>query len=201
MHRLLPLRLAVFAGALLLALPGCSILPEPQTDPTRFFVLTEPAPNATEATRPHALVIGLLPLEVPSYLADSRAMAVLDAGHQVTYRDFDRWAEPLDHGMTRVLRGALANTDPIQRVLVPPFPLQPARAYDLQVRIIDAAPATDGSLHLTLRYALVSPDGKQVLEGNYDHPGGRWDGSPADFARGLGEALQQAAVAIARRLD
>ncbi len=193
------LRLFVLGALALAAFTGCQILPEAQPDPTRFFVLAEPAPTDTPPAA-DALVLGLLPLEVPAYLADTRAMAVLDDDNQVTFRDFDRWAEPLDKGMARVLRGALANQPVISRVLTPPFPLQPERAYDLQVRIIDAAPTAAGPLRFTLSYTLVSPDGKQYQNGNYTATGVNWDGTPAGLARGLSAALAEAAAAIATGL-
>ncbi len=194
-----PIRLPVLAllGTFALTfLTGCQILPEAQPDPTRFFLLDEPAPVAS-APATDAVTIGLLPIEVPVYLADSPAMAVLDNRNQVTYRDFDRWAEPLDKGMTRVLRGALANQAPIARVLAPPFPLQPERAYDLQVRIVDAAPTAAGTLRFTLSYTLSAPSGTLYRNGNYTHPASTWDGTPADLARGLSDALTAAAQTIA----
>ncbi len=192
---LLPLLL----GAVLL-LTGCQILPEAQPDPTRFFLLDEPAPTRDAALSADAVTLGLLPLEVPVYLADSPAMAVLDSSNQVTYRDFDRWAEPLDKGMTRVLRGALANQTRIARVLTPPFPLQPARAYDLQVRIIDAATTTAGTLRFTVSYTLSAPDGKLHRTGSYTAMNTPWDGTPADLARGLSNELASVARAIAGNL-
>ncbi|WP_221032816.1 PqiC family protein [Actomonas aquatica] len=194
-----PSILPLLLGAVLL-LTGCQILPEAQPDPTRFFRLDEPAPSTT-APASDAAVLGLLPIEVPAYLLDARAMAVLDADLQVSYRDFDRWAEPLDEGMSRVLRGALANAPQIQRVLIPPFPLQPERDYDLQIRIVEAAPLRSGSLRFVLRYDLASPDGAKYHSGEYTASGIAWDGTPADLARGLSTALQQAGAAIAAELE
>lgn len=198
MIRRIPLALGALLSALAL-FTGCQILPEATPDPTRYFVLEEPAPSTTAAA-PGAAVIGLLPLEVPAYLLDARAMAVRDGANQITYREFDRWAEALDHGMARVLRGALTNQATVQRVLVPPFPLQPARDFDLSVRIIEAAPTVSGSLRFTAAYTLSSPSGSQVITGSFTATGISWDNTPADLARGLSQALDRAATAIATEL-
>ena len=46
------------------------------------------------------------------------------------------------------------------------------------MRIIDAAPTSAGALRFTLRYDLISPDGKLYRNGTYTRTDLPWDGSP-----------------------
>jgi uncharacterized lipoprotein YmbA len=101
------LAVAAAAGA-------CSLL-EPREDPTRLFVLTSigetaasaaPAADAAPADAAKGW-IGLGPVTVPSYL--ERPEIVRRASeHELAPARSDRWAEPLDRAVLRVLAQDLA---------------------------------------------------------------------------------------------
>ncbi len=174
------------------------MLPEPTTDPTRFFVLENSAAGGDAAAPATSnVIVGLLPIEVPAYLLDHRALAFKTADNEIRFRDFDRWAEPLDEGIARLLRDGLEHEAGIGRVLVPPFPLQPARTFDLQVRVLECTAVIDGNVRFILSYQLVAPDGKLHRQGVYSSTDLAWNGESADLARQLSAAVVAAARTIA----
>ena len=90
-------------GALLVlgALPACSLAPK--ADPSQFFVLTSAsATQASVGDRDLDLAIGLGPVSVPEYLR--RPQMVTRVGpNQISYAEYERWAEPLDNSLVQVL--------------------------------------------------------------------------------------------------
>jgi ABC-type uncharacterized transport system auxiliary subunit len=84
--------------ALLVA--GCNLLPEPQPDRTRHFTLSAPTAAAPGG-------VDVRPVLLAGHLRN-RALAVRIAENEVAYLDDARWAEPLDAGLTEVLRAELA---------------------------------------------------------------------------------------------
>lgn len=92
-------------GALLalagLAFSACSVLPEPQSDPVRYFTLSG-APAGAPA--PDAMVVR--PVRLAGHLRN-RNMAVRVSENEVAYLEDVRWAEPLDEAITQILRNRL----------------------------------------------------------------------------------------------
>lgn len=189
---------AVTASALLLG--GCQVIPEPQEDPTQFYVLTHP--NATDLNLDgiQGITLGLHEIRLPVYLGDSRAMAVRNSGNRLTYRDFDRWAEPLDEGIERVLRISLSVTPEVGRVLTLPFPAGIERDYDLQVTVL-AAEGLDTSdqkrVGFAMDYSLLTPDGELVTHGLYRAPLRNWDGTASDLAAKISQSIVDSTDVIA----
>ncbi|MCC5022292.1 MAG: membrane integrity-associated transporter subunit PqiC [Candidatus Synoicihabitans palmerolidicus] len=193
--------LLLLASAALLLTSSCSIIPEASSDPTRFFVLEDlAASTALDAPANDGVTLGLLPIEVTAYLVDSRAIAVTTSANEVTFRNFDRWAEPLDEGIARVLRTALSRQVSVKQVLVPPFPLTPARDYDLSIRLSECTGLQSGSIRYSLAFALTRPDGTLFKQGSFLRDDTPWSGESDDLARLLSQATASAAQSIAAEL-
>jgi uncharacterized protein len=122
------------AAALGLLLAGCSFL-EPRADPTRFFVLS-PVTDAGAAVADPGLAIVLGPVLVPDYLV--RPEIVSRTGpNQVDPSRLDRWAEPIDRALVRVLCLDLAALLPRSSVVA--FPAAAGAKPDVTIEIeIDA---------------------------------------------------------------
>ncbi|MCF3648252.1 PqiC family protein [Synoicihabitans lomoniglobus] len=193
------LQLCLAAVSLLLT-TGCNVIPAAKPDPTRFFVLEDGASTAASSSAPAGVAIGLLPIEVPAYLLDSRAIAVMTANHEITYRTFDRWAEPLDEGVTRVLRGALVQSDKINRVVMPPFPLNLTRDYELSISVLECTGVKNGPIRFSIAYTLTRPSGELQQQGKFIAPATSWTGDSGDLVAQLSAAVAAAAEAIAAEL-
>lgn len=160
----------------LMLLAGCSVIPEAQPDPTRFYVLTEKANVAGAVQTPaDGLRIGLRPVALPAYL-DKGALVVRQGEHEVDYRDYARWAEPLAAGIARVLAAQLLSDPAVARVQLHPFPFDQERDCDIAVSIVrcegvtgDGPPrarfaarveitTTGEEVHVLARRMFVAPD-------------------------------------------
>jgi uncharacterized lipoprotein YmbA len=197
-HRPLLLSVALLAG---LFTTACQIVPEAKPDPTRFFVLEDPgATMGSTRSKPDGATMGLLGIRLPVYLADSRAMAISSASQEIEFRDFERWAEPLDEGIERVLQSALGRAASVARVLTLPFGADVNRDYDVQVNVIDCEGFTSGSsqsAQFVCEYSIMDMDGELVAHGIYEATPATWNGTPGDLARLLSAAIVEGAAVIA----
>ena len=189
---------ALFAG-------GCNILPQPGPDPTRYFVLTDPAPGEKTFTRAEGgLVIGLRTLDLPGYLK-SRSMIVRDGANEIAYQDYARWAEPLEVGLGRALRLHLQDAPDVARLYAEPFPFDRMRDYDVGVRIVRCEGAVTngrGVARLTAAVEIIDVASNRIVARMwFKAPERAWDGR--DFgalARLLSEAATELGDAINQKL-
>jgi len=193
----LPALLAAGAGLLLSA--GCQILPEAQSDPTRFYVLSSTAAGA--ASTAGAPVVQLRPVEVADYLR-ARTIVVRRGGNEIEFREFARWGEPLEAGIARVLREELLARG-AGAVLPSGARREPAKAnFDLSVRVLAAEGGANGAVAFRAGWELrASEAGTIAARGDFRAAGVRWDGkNEAALAAGLSEAVGALAAEIAAAL-
>jgi hypothetical protein len=137
--------LALAAG---LGLAGCTLL-SPAPDPSRFFLLSA---SVAEAPGEAALALGIGPVRLPSYLAVSEVQ-VRASATEVRRSAIDRWAEPLEEGIARVLAQDLGVALGTREVVL--FPWFPEQRPDVQVA-------------LSVRRFELEPDGSGLLEALYE---------------------------------
>jgi uncharacterized lipoprotein YmbA len=173
--------LVLVAGLLGLLLGGCSVLPEAQVDPTRYYVLAGAAPAEVGAPAPaSALILGLKPVQLPPYL-EKISVAVRHGTNELVYNDYARWAEPLDAGIARVLRARLIASPAVSRVFAAPFPFDQARDYDIAVSVIRCEGAQAGGRSVA-RFAAVmeittgGESSRLVARRVFTAPERAWDG-------------------------
>jgi len=98
-----------FAATLvLLSLVGCGLNLEPQPNPTRYFLMSAVPSEPTAEPALSDLTIGVGPLWFAPYLTQSKLVTRVDA-NQVAFAEFERWAEPFDKHVERVLGQTLFN--------------------------------------------------------------------------------------------
>ncbi|MBK8475580.1 MAG: membrane integrity-associated transporter subunit PqiC [Opitutaceae bacterium] len=152
----------------LVTLAGCS-LPSAKPDPTRYYLLSAPAPAtapaAPAATR--AVTVGLCRIELPVYLR-SPAVVLRPGGTELRYAPEARWGEALGLGITRVLKESLRAQPAVRAVVAYPAPQAPTPDYEVAVSVLaceglmgPASPRTrfaarwrSGPPHRARRYSL-----------------------------------------------
>lgn len=189
--RRFPLARVVLAAAPLI-LAGCSLLPEPRPDPTRFYVL---AADAASAVTPGGPTVQLRAVEVAGYLRN-RPMVVRRAGSEIEFREHARWGEPLEQGVARVLSSGLR----ARGVSVAPAG---AVAPVLAVRVLACEGASDGAVIFRAAWELTG--GASPATGEFVAVGLRWDvKSEGSLATQLGAAVvslaEEVAAAASRKL-
>jgi len=167
-------------------LAGCNIAQPAQDDPTRYFVLSDPVGPAKEgAVAPGAARIGLKAVKIEGYLK-RREIVVRTGENEVEFRDYRRWAEPLEAALSRVLRARLLSSADVAQVSVEPFPTDQDRDFDVSVevrRCEGLAPRsgkTGASFVAIFEISTTGPNPRVVERKTFVAPDSAWDGTDYD---------------------
>lgn len=185
-----PLTLIALAG-LLCALAACNVVPPAQDDPTRYFVLSEPAVHPGQAAAASAGArIGLRAVKIESYLR-RREMVVRMGENEVQFRDYRRWAEPLESGVARVLRARLLASPDVAQVYTEPFPADQDRDFDVSIDVrrfegsVNPAGKYSASMSAAIEVSTTGPNAHVVARRVFVAPAAAWDGRDFDQLAGL----------------
>ena len=155
-----------------IGLAGCAV-----SDPTQYYALgefsarsagsTESASiGSTPASRTdptEAVSIGVGPVIVPGYLHRSQIVTRIGAD-QLELATFQRWAEPLEDGIARILAEQVSARVPTDRIVV--YPWRGAIARALQYQVVVAVMRFDGrqsgDVVLDARWRILSKDGAEL---------------------------------------
>jgi uncharacterized protein len=146
----------ILAGMLSIAGASCSFM-SPQSDPTRYYILTPiedgaGASASNNSARASSLSIGVGPVTLPDYLSRTEVVTRL-SGNQVEISPVDRWAEPLDRNFSRVLSQNLIEMLGTPRVAR--FPWGASKIdYQVQVNVYRFEPMANGSARLFARWTI-----------------------------------------------
>ena len=199
---MLPCTLLLLTAAGLLC-AGCSIL-GPLPDTSHFFTLaplpdTVAPPGNTGTETSSTMLLGLGPIELPPYL-DRHEIATRLSPTQVTYSGSDRWAEPLNVSVSRVLLQNLSHLLGTERIAMYPWSNAAKVDYQIEVELLNFEVTKEGEARLLARYGIFAGGSRRVLvarEASINHP------TPVDPAASvaalsatLGELSQEIAAAI-----
>ena len=188
--------LAASALGLMGVLAGCNVAQPAQDDPTRYFVLSEPA--ATTAASSGGARIGLRSVHIEGYLKH-REMVVRTGANEVEFRDYRRWAEPIDVALGRVLRASLLDSPAVAQVVAEPFPLDLERDYDVSIEfrrcegIATRSGGYGASFVATFEVSTTGASPRVVAHRTFVAPDSAWDGH--DFGQ-LASLLSADAAAL-----
>lgn len=177
-------------------LAGCSLVPAPTADPTRYFVLNDPEPGANEVPLvTEGVVVAVARVQVATYL-DRKPMVVRAAGNEVIYYDYDLWAEPPAAGIRRVVAAKLVDVPGIVQVVldVSSAPAADDLRVGLNVSRFEGVVKKDGTGYAHLMAMIeVSRGGAVVARKAFASPEISWDGKDMGA---LAAALSEAAAAL-----
>jgi hypothetical protein len=188
------------------ALTSCAFL-QPRADPTRFYVLT--APNATAppaaADQSARYKLGLRPIEIPAYLS-TKLMVARTGANEIHFAEFDRWAEPLAAGISRVLKAALSSANNVASVALN-SPGEETLDYEVRIQVLTCEgvrhKSAAGSIRLSLSWEIQSlgTNAPVLHRGNFNAAPAVWDGKDyGQLALQLSQAIADAGTALAADL-
>ena len=151
-----PVARAVIVGAALAvaaASSGCSVLEsfKAKPDPTRFFVLAASADTSKVGTFDPSKSVGLGPIEIPNYLQRPEVI-VRESATEIRPSAFDRWSEPLDKGIARVLAQNLSSALGLDRVTLFPWYSNQEPSYQVRIDFISFEPAANREARVVARW-------------------------------------------------
>lgn len=199
MRRLRRATLILGLGPFLLATVAlsalCSCVSFKRTPGARFFVLR----SLIEAKAPVAPVegsIGLLPARIPLALDRSQLVA-WTAPTELRLDELQRWAEPLDEGVTRTLAENLAALLPGDRILRWPWPSSASPRCRVAIELRVFGPQPDGAVRLEADVVLLAAQEERVLARRSFAEGRR---PTAGGAAASVDAMSELLAELARRI-
>lgn len=130
---------------LVLGFTGCVGGRSPQA---RFFQLQPPVDAAVAQKRlPSGITVSVKPVILESYLRQPQ-MAVRVKPQEVVYREFTRWAEPLDRNITRVVTDDLRKLFQTDRIAILPQIDDRSEMITLSIEVISFEAQPDGQVRL-----------------------------------------------------
>jgi uncharacterized lipoprotein YmbA len=184
--------------ALCLGLGACA------STPSRFYILntlpaSETVPAAAAEQGP---AVGVGPITFPKYL--DRPQIVTRAGrNQLTLAEFDRWAEPLQDNVSRVLAEDLARLIPTDHILLNPWPQSTTLDYQVQVEVLQFDGWLGGDSAFVARWSLLDQGEHELMNRKFylDAPtGGRDYDAMVVAMNQMLEALSRDIAAAIQRL-
>jgi uncharacterized lipoprotein YmbA len=186
------------AARLLLALTLPLLLPAclSSTPPSNYYML-----SATVATEPRGVEpsIGVGPITIPEYL-NRQSMVYSREGNRLHIDPYERWAEPLQNGIARVVSLNLAALLGTQSIQIFPWSASRAPDYGLALNLLELDADTERAA-LVVEWKLRRPNGQPVAR-QISHLSQPLDGTVSGerIAHAYSALLQQLAERVAREI-
>ncbi|HTY55540.1 MAG TPA: PqiC family protein [Candidatus Binataceae bacterium] len=198
-------RLMMALTALIALSAGCSVL-SPQEDRTRYFVLTPTSQSSSAAAEPsvagHELSIGLGPITLPRYLQRPEVITRLN-DTEFSVADHDRWGEPLDASVSRVLTQDLSSDLPNSQIVQFPWSKKIALDYRISVDFSRLERAADGKTMVQALWTIRTGKDNQLVQkatttaiGN---AGNDQNSASAALSQGIGQVSREIANSVEMR--
>ena len=182
---------AALAGSLTVFLGGCGSSPIPN-----YYLLTPNAQPSADASSD--LIIGVGPIEVSDFL-ERPQIAIHGGTNRLEIDELNRWAEPLDRAVVRVMALNLAALLGTQKITG--FPWRRDDRPDIAVRIaILALDRRHGQAVLGVRWVLVDTASERVVHqalDRYEQPSAS---EPELLAAAYSDLLAKLAADIVRQI-
>jgi uncharacterized lipoprotein YmbA len=141
-------------------LGGCSII-KVQPDRTNFYLLVPQSRKAPKTGVPEILKkvsIGVGPVSVPAYLKRSEIL-ILVRDTQIEPSQWDRWGEPLDKNIPRVLSENLSEAFDNNHIIRFPWYAQEAPDYQVELEIVRFDITAERKIVLTANWTVSEVTG------------------------------------------
>jgi len=156
------LRTVVSIGLLLTLVAGCAG-PSPRSKYYLLSALPDQETGQTTTAASDGLSIGIGPVSFPDYL-DRQQIVSRTGPNEITFSEFDRWAEPLKNNFMRVFKEDLIERLKTDSIFVYPWP--PGAVFEFQVSAdvtrFDAHPGDSAELDVQWMI-LRNHDGEVIL--------------------------------------
>lgn len=154
--------LTVIHGLALIVLAGCL---GKESTPSKYFLLTA-LPAATQSLLPEfaeSPTVAVSQTVLPAFL-DRPQIVTRRGRNEINYAEFDRWAEPLEEGFTRVLRENLGRFLKPQHVHAPPWSRQMRLDYEVHTIVTKfTANLNTDEVELVVLWRIAGPEGRATF--------------------------------------
>jgi len=184
----------LLALTLALTLAGCGTTPA-----STYYLLSAEATELPSGATPS---LGIGPVEIPEYL-NRNAFIYNRDGNKLHIASFERWAEPMDSGVSRVVSLNLASLLKTQNVQAYPWPNSERPEYAVAITLL-SLDANDNHASLVAEWRLHRPQSgetimRRISKIDYDMPAGPV--TAAEVAPAYSELLHQLSEIIAAEIS
>jgi uncharacterized lipoprotein YmbA len=188
------LKSLIVAVIMPIALLGCGTTPA-----SKYYLLSAEASSFPEGASPS---LGVGPIEIPEYL-NRNALIYSREGNRLHIANFERWAEPLDSSIGRVVRLNLASLLNTQNIQVYPWSDSERPEYALEVNVINMD-ANDEQARLVAEWRIYTPKSRETIARkisnlSYNMPAG--PATAAEVAPAYSKLLLQLSEIIAAEIS
>ena len=147
---------------LALALGGCMAISKSPS--SRFYALqTMDASQAGEKLNiPSSVIIGIGPVKVPEYL-NRPQIVTQDTNNLITFAEFDRWGEPLDLALLRLVSANLSVMLPDATLEICPWNLAIPVKYQVILDVVRLESRLDKDVALTVQWSVIDLENKKMM--------------------------------------
>jgi uncharacterized lipoprotein YmbA len=177
-----------------IALLGCGTTPA-----SKYYLLSAEASSFPDGASPS---VGVGPIEIPEYL-NRNALIYSREGNRLHIANFERWAEPLDSSIGRVVRLNLASLLNTQNTQAYPWSENERPEYAVEVTVINMD-ANDQQARLIAEWHIYTPVNRETIARKisnleYDMPAG--PATAAEVAPAYSKLLLQLSEIIAAAIS
>lgn len=149
-------------ACLALILSGCVSVPNSPSP--RFYMLQAVDGNQVSKKTNIAsdVVIGVGPVKIPEY-QDRPQIVTQDKEKMLKFAQFDRWGEPLDLGMRRLIGENLAVMLPETKFTLYPWNSSVPVKYQVVVEIIQLDSKLDGDMFLVVQWLVIDVQNAKTM--------------------------------------
>ena len=149
-------------ACLALVLNGCMSVPNSPTP--RFYMLQAVDGNQVSKKTNIAsdVVIGVGPVKIPEY-QDRPQIVTQDKEKMLKFAQFDRWGEPLEIGMTRLIRENLAVMLPEAKFTLYPWNSSVPVKYQVVVEIVQLDSDLDKDLFIVAQWLVIDVQNTKTI--------------------------------------
>jgi hypothetical protein len=156
------LRTLVSIGLLVTIVAGCAG-PSPRSNYYLLSALPDQETGEETTAAFDGLSVGIGPVSFPGYL-DRPQIVIRTGPNEISFSEFDRWAEPLKNNFMRVLKEDLVDRLKTDSIFVYPWPAGAVFEFQVSVEVarFDARPGGNATLEVQWMI-LRDHDGKVVV--------------------------------------
>jgi uncharacterized lipoprotein YmbA len=182
---------------------GCGSF-DPKPDPSRFFTLSPLLQPELDGAKTSGAVSGISfgvgPVTLPGYL-DREEIVVRMAQNRLRLLEYDRWAEPLDENIARVISQNIAHFVRAERIHAYPWPIDRRPVYQVEIDVLRFEADAEHQARLSTRWLVRNTSRKDRIlfrETRLSRPvqGRSTEASVAALSETLAELSREVAAAI-----
>lgn len=145
---------------LALSIGGC--ISAPDTPNPRFYMLQRDDSGAKKYEIDAGIIIEVGPVKIPRY-QDRPQIVTQDKNRMLKFAQFDRWGEPLDIGLSRLIAENLALMLPGASFQTFPSNFAIPLTYQVIVDVVKLESQLDGNLDFAAQWSVIVSEHRKML--------------------------------------